>query len=474
MKAASQKLSRRPMAWNGVDGDRTESGWHAVWTRHSAALQNCFRPSLKVALRDDWKAVPMRGFHWLGFAALMLVSPLSACMTAAGPEPDIFPARAEGAVRIATFNAYLNRPAEGALIADLRSGDAQARKVAEIIQRAAPDVLLLNEFDYDAAGEAITLFRKNYLGVSQNGAPVIDYPYVFLAPSNAGLPSGHDLDRDGAVSPQPGSRAYGGDAFGYGEFPGQYAMVLLSQYPLDKSAARTFQTFLWKDMPGALLPADWYDAAALADFRLSSKSHWDVPVLIGGKSVHILASHPTPPSFDGPEDRNGKRNHDEIRFWSDYVGGAGGYIYDDKGAEGGLAPGACFVILGDLNADPHDGDDLARGAINRLLDQPETADRDAPESQGGAAAAVRQGGANIGKSGPPAQQTADFGDDAVSGVGNLRLDYVIPSRACLETVRTGVVWPAPGHPHYGLVGPGYPIESSDHRMVWRDVVVVEN
>jgi hypothetical protein len=41
-------------------------------------------------------------------------------------------------------------------------------------------------------------------------------------------------------------------------------MVLLSQFPIDAAASRTFQLFLAKDMPGALLPKDpqtglpWY------------------------------------------------------------------------------------------------------------------------------------------------------------------------------------------------------------------------
>ncbi len=107
-------------------------------------------------------------------------------------------------------------------------------------------------------------------------------------------------------------------------------MVVLSRYPIDTRRARTFQDFLWKDMPGALLPddpataapADWYSPDELADVRLSSKSHWDLPIRIGRRTVHFLVSHPTPPTFDGPEDRNGTRNHDEIRFWADYVAGA--------------------------------------------------------------------------------------------------------------------------------------------------------
>ena len=52
------------------------------------------------------------------------------------------------AVRFATFNASLNRNAEGDLVRDLSTGgNAQARNVAEIIQRTDPDVLLVNEFE---------------------------------------------------------------------------------------------------------------------------------------------------------------------------------------------------------------------------------------------------------------------------------------------------------------------------------------
>ena len=104
-------------------------------------------------------------------------------------------------------------------------------------------------------------------------------------------------------------------------------MVLLSRFPIDRARARTFGKFLWRDVPAALLPddpqtpapADWYSAQELAVLPLSSKNHWDVPVRIGKRTLHLLISHPTPPAFDGPEDRNGKRNHDEIRFWRDYL-----------------------------------------------------------------------------------------------------------------------------------------------------------
>ncbi|WP_127475956.1 endonuclease/exonuclease/phosphatase family protein [Microbacterium sulfonylureivorans] len=370
-------------------------------------------------------------------------------------------------LRVATYNLSLNRNAAGQLVTDLSTGaNAQARTVAEVIQRANPDVVLLNEFDYVEGEVAVDLFRQNYLEVGQNGAAPVEYPYAFVAPSNTGIPSGFDLNNNGTVGG-------GDDAFGFGLYPGQYGMVVLSKHPIVTADVRTFQKFLWKDMPGALLPddpattapADWYSAEELDVFRLSSKSHWDVPVKVGAHTVHVLASHPTPPTFDGAEDRNGRRNHDEIRFWDDYVTpGKGRYIYDDDGARGGLRPLSSFVIVGDQNADPLDGDSVD-AAIDQLLDNRWIRDPK-PTSAGAVEAATLQGGANLTHEGDPKYDTADFSDAAP---GNLRADYVLPSWT-LPPVASGVFWPVQADPLSALTGV-FPFPSSDHRLVWVDVKV---
>lgn len=369
-------------------------------------------------------------------------------------------------LRVATFNLSLNRAVAGELEADLAArDDQQAQTVAEIIQRANPDIVLLNEFDYVSAGRAADLFRDNYLEVSQGGADPVDYPYAFVAPSNTGVPSGFDLNNNGVVGG-------GDDAFGFGAFEGQYGMAILSKYPIDTEAVRTFQHFLWKDMPGALLPddpataepADWYSAEELEVLRLSSKSHWDVPIEVDGTTVHILASHPTPPTFDGPEDRNGLRNHDEIRFWADYVtpGKASRYITDDAGGTGGLNPSERFVIVGDQNADPLDGDSVD-AAIGQLLGHKRIVDP-LPSSEGAAEASALQGGANTTHRGDPRLDTADFADGAP---GNLRADYVLPSRK-IDVAGAGVFWPVQADPLSRLTGT-FPFPSSDHRLVWVDL-----
>jgi hypothetical protein len=187
----------------------------------------------------------------------------------------------------------------------------------------------------------------------------------------------------------------------------------------------------------------------------------------------LLVSHPTPPGFDGPEDRNGRRNHDEIRLWADYIDPArSAYLYDDRGQRGGLAPGASFVIAGDLNADPLDGGSI-RGAIDQLLEHPRVhreaaTGRLTPRSQGAVEAARRQGGANRTQAGEAALDTADFSDRGNS-VGNLRVDYVLPS-ADLEVCASGVYWPRPDDPEFSLVNDDASA-SSDHRLVWIDLAL---
>jgi len=377
-------------------------------------------------------------------------------------------------VRFATFNASLNRDQQGKLVMDLSTPeDPQAKNVAEIVQRANPDVLLINEFDFDQADRAAYEFQRYYLSVSQNGAKPVHFQYHYTIKSNTGIASGFDLDHDGKVINLPGSRGFGSDALGFGLFPGQYGMVLFSKYPIDYEHIRTFQRFKWKDMPDAMLPVDakgqpWYSPDALAVLRLSSKNHCDVPIQIDGKTVHVLASHPTPPAFDGPEDRNGKRNHDEIRMWSDYIAGGNraSYIYDDTGGHGRDDVDFSFVLMGDMNADPLDGASVP-GSADQLLKNPRVNSTNAPTSVGAPEASTVQGGINAQQKGDPKCDTADFAETG-NGPGNLRCDYVLPSRD-LKVIDGGVFWPPLTDPLSRLVQMSPTIASSDHRLVFLDI-----
>jgi len=138
-------------------------------------------------------------------------------------------------------------------------------------------------------------------------------------------------------------------------------MALLSRFPIAADQVQDFTHMLWRDLPGADLPQEdgnpFPSAEAQSVQRLSSRGHWVVPILhpeIG--SIPILTFHATPPVFDGPEDRNGKRNADEIRFWQHFLNG-----------EIGQAPSTRFVLMGDANIDPNKGAGR-RDTIRALLD----------------------------------------------------------------------------------------------------------
>lgn len=398
---------------------------------------------------------------------------------------DLVPAPPKSALRIATFNVALNRKKAGALAEDLAKGDDQARRIAAIVQCVAPDILLVNELDYDET--TAKLFLDRYLRVSQpesrahapavsdENVPDRDLRYFYTGPVNTGVDSGLDLNNNGRIHDPD-------DAWGYGAFPGQYGMAVYSRYPIASKEVRTFKDFPWSKMPGALRPGfpgnakktdspelasdgdgKWFHSDAVWEqLRLSSKSHWDIPIEINSSRLHILASHPTPPVFDGIEDRNGCRNHDEIRLLKDYISGEpeGAYLVDDAGTRGPISPGSHFVIVGDLNSDPMDGDGRSE-AIRSLIDHPNIATYEAPASRGAVDAAEKSAGANTKHRGNPAHDTGDFNDKSP---GNLRIDFVLPSANC-KVIASGVYWPSASE----SPAANELTTASDHHLVWVDI-----
>ncbi|BDD07300.1 endonuclease/exonuclease/phosphatase family protein [Aureibacter tunicatorum] len=362
--------------------------------------------------------------------------------------------------RFATYNSSLNRSEAGKLIKELKSGESsQAENIAEIIQIVRPDVLSLQEFDFDEKGEAMQYFLKNFLSKGQNGEKPIDYPYVWVVPSNTGVETGVDFNNDKKIAAPE-------DAYGFGEFEGQYAFALLSKYPILWDSTKTFQKFLWKDMPNPHFPKDknneeYYSKKAIDIFRLSSKNHIDAPIkLVDGSIIHAIVAHPTPPVFDGPEDRNGKRNYDEIKFLSDYIKGdsSASYIVSDKGVQGGLNPNDRFVIMGDMNADPEAGDSYQKAILqffdNSKINQQVTSGDFIPSSKGAIAYSKEHKLDSLGNN--VNTRTSKWG---------MRVDYILPSYN-IKVVDSGVFWPD------SLKDFNYKMENtSDHMMVWTDIEI---
>jgi endonuclease/exonuclease/phosphatase family metal-dependent hydrolase len=399
-------------------------------------------------------------------AALLSLSVAAASAPAAQPTRETV-APAGLVIRVATWNV------EDVRTIDILTDDQpRLGAIAETIQRLRPNILLLNEIAYDrpdgpdwlpsdtVPGRNAERFVERYLSVPQaEGLRPIRY-HAWMPEVNTGEASGHDLDRSGEAvaewprpaapgpdgsSPEqtPDQRAYGNDAWGFGTYPGQYGMALLvdPRFEILHDRVRTYRLFSWAALPEAESPkapdgAPWYPPEAWAQFRLASKTLADVPVrLPDGTVVHCVISHPTPPAFDGDERRNRLRNRDEIRLLRAFLDNEP-WLTDDHGDPGGLPPGAHAIVLGDLNADPEEGD--SEGApVAGLLSSPVLGPDPEPVS-------------------PRERPGLDPGDTAAFG---LRVDYVLPS-AGLTVLRSGV-WP---HTDQGT-------PASDHFPVWAEIIV---
>jgi len=405
-------------------------------------------------------------------------------------------------VRIALFNI---RELKMEKIDDVndegRGRDPQALAAARIIRRVRPDILVLNEIDHDYDTESANLdasarrFGDRYLSqVSQLSDPSqdsdpLDLPYSFAAANNTGLLSGLDLDGDGhtATDADRGTRAHGSDSWGYGTYPGEFSMAVLSRFPIRGRDVRTFQKLLWKDLPGHHMPAGHFSAEVANLMRLSSKSHWDVPIEIDGRLLHLFVSHPTPQGFDGAEDKNGRRNFDEIKLWAEYLND-GNSLRDDQGKTGGYRSTDPFVVIGDLNAKPlppagswgTETEPPPEPPVSSVSDNPFRTSiyDDMPaidqllnhaRIQDSGPFLTSSGGLSHNAKIPRAPGPPSFPERSTSVFGNgARIDYILPS-IDLEILSGGVFWPTPVE---DLKGAQWADEASDHRLVWLDVALL--
>lgn len=320
------------------------------------------------------------------------------------------------------------------LLRDLRKGDdPQLTAIAAIIAQVAPDVLLLTDFDYDLDGLTLAEFVRRLKLAGTN------FPYSFSARPNSGMQTGLDLDGDG----------YFGDASdgqGFGRFNGEGGMAIISKYPIETENIRDLSKNLWRDELGATLPqvdgAPFPSPEAIAIQRLSTTGHWILPITIkNGPLLTLMAWSATPPVFDGEEDQNGLRNRDELLIWENIIRTESPHH---------------FVVLGNANLDPVDGQGITSAMAN-FLQSPAIQDPK-PQSDGAKVAA------DSSHNGDPATDTANWDGEIP---GNLRVSYVLPSIDWTVT-NAGVFWPAPSDPLAVLSGEDGAI-TGPHHLVWVDL-----
>jgi hypothetical protein len=337
----------------------------------------------------------------------------------------VAPAAAE-TLRVAVWNVELTRDGPGLLLRDIGRDDPQVAAAVAGIAALDADILLLTGVDWDLDLRALNALADRAAAAGKR------YPLRLALRPNRGVQTGLDLDGDGRIGGP-------GDAQGWGRFAGEGGMALLSTLPL-AAEPTDLSAFLWRDLPGARLPPEWTPEAAALQ-RLSTTGHWIVPLQTSAGRLSLLAFHATPPVFDGPEDRNGNRNHDETALWLRLL----------DGALPVAAPEPPFVLLGTANLDPADGEGQ-REAIAVLLADPRLQDL-APKG-------LHDRPQDSGQTGDPALDTALF-----EGLGALRTELLLPS-AGLAVTASGVLWPPDSDPLAATLA-----AASRHRPVWADLAL---
>lgn len=320
-------------------------------------------------------------------------------------------------LRLAVLHTDLGRDGPGLLLRDIRRQEGDILAARDAILGARPDILLLLRFDYDLNHTTLAAFADL---LADAGHPM---PHRFALRPNTGMATGLDMDGNGRTGTP-------NDAQGFGRYAGAGGMAILSRLSIDADAAQDHSGFLWRDLPGAMIPlqdgAPFPSAAVFDVQRLASAGYWQVPVrLPDGRHLTLLTWHAGPPAFGGRFSRNQRRNHDENTFWRLLI-------------DGGLPfppPAAPFVLMGNSNLDPARGDGLHE-AMQALLTHPALQD---PQ--------------------PIGRRPDTTADDTATafwtnGPGAMRVSYILPD-ATARVTGSGLIWPA---------GP------ARHALVWTDVM----
>lgn len=331
-------------------------------------------------------------------------------------------------VRIAQFNLR-----EMTTYKLMTQTDVQANAAAEIIARFSPDILSINELQFDIQGipsasspgapsntswggfNVPGAENPKRLGDRVHAAGGPSYENLFQSVGNSGFYwQGSTLGLDWYI------------LRGWGEFPGRFNTAILSRFPILVDQVRVIADFAWEDLPDnkiALMKTET-GIDVPPGFPLFEKALNIVPVQLGDVVLHLVLLHPVAPAFDPI---NTYRNYDELHALRLFLDG------QLPGVEP-LPADAKFVIIGDLNADPEEGDSIG-GAIQQILSHPDVTN------------VFPAGSGTKGKGGKYNSYLSGCGRDDGSTVTDpgakyqMQLDYVLPSKNLGEPLDSLLFWP---------------------------------
>ncbi len=199
----------------------------------------------------------------------------------------------------------------------------QLRSAAKTLRELDPDILSINEMQYDRPGVPTTQFRTEGKNIKQFAKlSGLSLPYYSFDPANTGENAKKLENNYYPPMGFPNWIEYA-DLVNFGMFPGQYSSGALSKYKVRDKVVISKLT--WKQFNPQIDLSQFADAKGNPlpeDIELFDKNFSDITLKIQGKDVHLVLLHTVPAfGFGNKNTPNFLRNRDQLAFLKWYLTG---------------------------------------------------------------------------------------------------------------------------------------------------------
>lgn len=263
------------------------------------------------------------------------------------------------AIRIVQFNI---QELDSVKIQSEKLTSQQMQSVKFILNQLKPDILSVNEIQYDLPGvpnEKFTSIGKNidFFALEIFNNQLKNRIYF---PANTGENALRNANGEYVRNPDILERNKYCDPVNFGMFPAQYSTAALTKFEV--ISVKQFNLIPWKEFNPSIdlsLYLDERGQPLSNNMPLFDKNFTDVTLLIQGHTVHLLLLHTVPAfGFGNPKTPNFARNRDQLLFLKWYLGHDTGLPVSNLTIER-LTHQDSFIALGDWNVDITDENESA-------------------------------------------------------------------------------------------------------------------
>lgn len=254
----------------------------------------------------------------------------------------------------------------------LHPENTQILAVKKILKKQKFDILSINEIQYDLPGVPTfeyTSQGENFvrlasvIGLNSSGWTPL------FAPANTGTAAKRNINGAYFVEESEAARLHA-DPINYGLFPGQYSTAGLIKTRVNEKSI--INDLKWSSFNPQLSPSEFSmpNGRSLPhDMFLFDKNFNHAVSVFNNKIVHIIFLHTVPSyHFGNKNTPNYQRNADQLKFLEWYITGKTDFdVPLDRSRWPAIKKDDAVIVIGDLNADINQKDNLGGIVLTRLM-----------------------------------------------------------------------------------------------------------